>query len=110
MHSQLAISEVLTLVLLKIQVLRVVTLCLVVVPSFLKELSAFIFSIKQSEKHAHNPVKRWKLLAQQQCCILTKLGSSVILAVRTSILTGNRTHFDVIMTSCVDLTASVQLQ
>lgn len=90
--------------LLKIQVLQVKTLCLVVVPSILKEHTAFIFSIKQSKKHVHNPVKHW------QCCIVTKLGSSIILAVRTSILTGNRTHFDVIMISCVDLTASVQLQ
>ena len=91
-------------VLLKIQVLQVKTLCLVVVPSILKEHTAFIFSIKQSKKHVHNPVKHW------QCFIITKLGSSIILAVRTSILTGNRTHFDVIMISCVDLTASVQLQ
>ena len=96
--------------LLKIQVLQVKTLCLVVVPSILKEHTAFIFSIKQSKKHVHNPVKHWKLLTHWQCCIVTKLGSSIILAVRTSILTGNRTHFDVIMISCVDLTASVQLQ
>jgi hypothetical protein len=101
MHCQLAKSEVLTLVLLKVQVFQVVALCQVVVPSILKER-------KPSKMHAPYTVKHWKLLTQWHCCILTKLGSAVNLAVRSSNLTGNRTHFDVTMTLCVDIVLQIQ--
>jgi hypothetical protein len=96
MHSQLAKSEVLTLGLLKTQVLQDVTLSSC---SSQHSEAAYCLHLKHQVIYiyAHSAVKGWKPPTLRQCGILTKLGSSVILAVRISNITGNRTHWVLVL-------------